>query len=323
MERSVWLLLAVSGALAANEALIILSLVSAVCRPPDRGVCFRQAWKMRVRRLLLPLLLIQLAAAAADLYAALGVGHTADNRTLKKAYRKMALQNHPDKQAARSDTQKKAATDDFVAASNAYEVLSNPDKRRLYDRHGEAGLEAGQQAAGQQAARQGGAAQQGGAAGSGAFRDPLEVFEAMFGARGGSGSAFGRGGGGGGGGGSGGGGGGSKVFMDSRGNLYRQAGGAAAAQEARAQQQQQQRRLHQQHQQEQHQRRQHQRQQQQAHHYQQQAAQAGAEQWARQAEFDAEARAHAEAQAARRASQAAGGADSRRTKVPRSKVLNL
>ena len=277
-----------------------------------------------MRRLLLPLLLIQLVAAAADLYAALGVGHTADNRALKKAYRKMALQNHPDKQAARSDVQKKAATDDFVAASNAYEVLSNPDKRKLYDRHGEASLEAGQQAAGQQAARQGGAA------GSRPFRDPLEVFEAMFGARGGSGSAFGRGGGGGGGGGgsgSGGGGGGSKVFMDSRGNVYRQAGGAAAAQEARAQQQQQQRRLHQQHQQEQHQRRQHQRQRQQAQHYQQQqaaqAAQAGAEQQARQAEFDAEARAHAEVQAARRASRATGAADSRRTKVPRSKVLNL
>ena len=98
---------------------------------------------MRVGPLLLPLLVIQLAAAN-DLYAALGVSRNADSRAIKKAYRKMALQNHPDKQASLSDEQKKAATADFVAASNAYEVLSDPEKRRLYDRHGEAGLEAGE-----------------------------------------------------------------------------------------------------------------------------------------------------------------------------------
>ena len=243
--------------------------------PP--ALAFRLSGEMRVSRLLLPLLLVQLAAAA-DLYATLGVGRSADGRALKKAYRKMALQNHPDKQASRSDAQKKAATADFVAASNAYEVLSNPDKRRLYDRHydrhGEAGLEARQQA------------RQAGAAGGGAFRAPLEVFEAMFGTRGGFGSVFGGSGRGGGGvrGGGGGGGGGSKMFMDARGDVHRQAGGGAAAQEARAQQQQQQRRRQQQQQQQQQQRR---RQQQQAHHYPQQAAQADAEQRTRQAEFDA------------------------------------
>jgi len=110
---------------------------------------------MRVGPLLLPLLVIQLAAAN-DLYAALGVSRNADSRAIKKAYRKMALQNHPDKQASLSDEQKKAATADFVAASNAYEVLSDPEKRRLYDRHGEAGLEAG-----------GATAHRSGAAGSG------------------------------------------------------------------------------------------------------------------------------------------------------------
>ena len=67
---------------------------------------------MRVGPLLLPLLVIQLAAAN-DLYAALGVSRNADSRAIKKAYRKMALQNHPDKQASLSDEQKKAATADF------------------------------------------------------------------------------------------------------------------------------------------------------------------------------------------------------------------
>ena len=51
---------------------------------------------MRVGRLLLPVLVIQLTAAN-DLYAALGVSRNSDSRALKKAYRKMALQNHPDK----------------------------------------------------------------------------------------------------------------------------------------------------------------------------------------------------------------------------------
>jgi len=280
---------------------------------------------MRVGPLLLPLLVIQLAAAN-DLYAALGVSRNADSRAIKKAYRKMALQNHPDKQASLSDEQKKAATADFVAASNAYEVLSDPEKRRLYDRHGEAGLEAG-----------GRPAHRSGAAGFGSGRQPRsEVFEAMFGTRRGSGGAFG------------GSGRGGTAFMGSRGNMYRQAGGAAAKHEEerarisllaylRAQQRrqeqlqeqqrqwrQQQARQYQQQQQQQQQARQyHHHQQQQARQYQQQAAQADAERQARQAVFDAEARAHAEAQAERRASKPKGGTGRRRAKLPRSQVLDL
>ena len=269
---------------------------------------------MRVGRLLVPLLAIQLAAAN-DLYAALGVSRNADSRAIKKAYRKMALQNHPDKQASLSDEQKKAATADFVAASNAYEVLSDPEKRRLYDRHGEAGLEAGERPA-----------HRSGAAGFGAGDPRSEVFEAMFGTRRGSGGAFG------------GSGRGGTAFMDSRANTYRQAGGAAAAHEEeraqtsllaylRAQQrrqeqlqeQQRQRRRQQQARQYQQQKQQ----QQQARQYQQQAAQADAERQARQAVFDAEARAHAEAQAARRASKPKGGTGRRRAKLPRSQVLDL
>ena len=262
---------------------------------------------MRVGPLfLLPLLMIQLAAAN-DLYAALGVSRNADSRAIKKAYRKMALQNHPDKQASLSDEQKKAATADFVAASNAYEVLSDPEKRRLYDRHGEAGLEAG-------AAHQ---------SGSGDPRS--EVFEAMFGTRRGSGGAFG------------GSGRGGTAFMGSRGNMYRQAGGAAAKHEEeraqtsllaylRAQQRRQEQLQEQQRQRRQKQQArqyQQQQQQQQARQYQQQAARADAERQARQAVFDAEARAHAEAQAARRASKPKGGTGRRRAKLPRSQVLDL
>ena len=270
---------------------------------------------MRVGPLLLPLLVIQLAAAN-DLYAALGVSRNADSRAIKKAYRKMALQNHPDKQASLSDEQKKAATSDFVAASNAYEVLSDPEKRRLYDRHGEAGLEAGERPA-----------HRSGAAGFGSGDPRSEVFEAMFGTRRGSGGAFG------------GSGRGGTAFMGSRGNMYRQAGGAAAAHEEeraqtsllaylRAQQrrqeqlQEQQRQRRRQQQARQYQQQQ-QQQQQQARQYQQQAAQADAERQARQAVFDAEARAHAEAQAARRASKPKGGTGRRRAKLPRSQVLDL
>ena len=269
---------------------------------------------MRVGPLLLPLLVIQLAAAN-DLYAALGVSRNADSRAIKKAYRKMALQNHPDKQASLSDEQKKAATADFVAASNAYEVLSDPEKRRLYDRHGEAGLEVGARPA-----------HRSGAAGFEGSRDPRpEVFEAMFGTRRGSGGAFG------------GSGRGGTAFMGSRGNMYRQAGGAAAKHEEeraqtsllaylRAQQRRQEQLQEQQRQRRQKQQArqyQQQQQQQQARQYQQQAAQADAERQARQAVFDAEARAHAEAQAARRASKPKGGTGRRRAKLPRSQVLDL
>ena len=268
---------------------------------------------MRVGGLLLPLLVIQLAAAN-DLYAALGVNRNADSRAIKKAYRKMALQNHPDKQASLSDEQKKAATADFVAASNAYEVLSDPEKRRLYDRHGEAGLEAGARPP-----------HRSGAAGFGSGDPRSEVFEAMFGTRRGSGGAFG------------GSGRGGTAFMGSRGNMYRQAGGAAAKHEEeraqtsllaylRAQQRRQEQLQEQQRQWRQQQARQYQQQQQQqqqARQYQQQAARADAERQARQAVFDAEARAHAEAQAARRASKPKGGTGRRRAKLPRSQVLDL
>ena len=64
-----------------------------------------------------------------DLYAILGVPESADAQTIKKAYRKLARQNHPD--ATGGDKKK---TERFKEIGDAYEVLSDPKKRREYDR---------------------------------------------------------------------------------------------------------------------------------------------------------------------------------------------
>ncbi|GAB1467574.1 molecular chaperone DnaJ [Candidatus Cloacimonadota bacterium] len=74
--------------------------------------------------------------AKRDYYEVLGVEKTADEATIKKAYRKMALQFHPDK-----NPDNKEAEDKFKEASEAYEILSDKDKRQLYDQYGHAGIE--------------------------------------------------------------------------------------------------------------------------------------------------------------------------------------
>ncbi|XP_068184279.1 dnaJ homolog subfamily B member 12a isoform X2 [Antennarius striatus] len=66
-----------------------------------------------------------------DYYQILGVEKTASEEDLKKAYRKLALKFHPDKNHA------PGATEAFKAIGNAYAVLSNTDKRRQYDQYGE------------------------------------------------------------------------------------------------------------------------------------------------------------------------------------------
>jgi molecular chaperone DnaJ len=70
-----------------------------------------------------------------DYYDILGVTRDADARTIKKAYRKIALANHPDQNP---DNQEAEGV--FRAASQAYSVLSDDEKRALYDQYGEAGL---------------------------------------------------------------------------------------------------------------------------------------------------------------------------------------
>lgn len=69
-----------------------------------------------------------------DYYEVLGVAKTADDRDIKKAYRKLAMEFHPDRNSS-PDAEEK-----FKEASEAYEVLSDPDKRRIYDRSGFDGL---------------------------------------------------------------------------------------------------------------------------------------------------------------------------------------
>jgi|SRR5690554_2123134 len=74
--------------------------------------------------------------AKRDYYEVLGVEKSADSADIKKAYRKLAMKYHPDK-----NKDDKAAEEKFKEASEAYEVLSDPEKRQIYDQHGHAGLE--------------------------------------------------------------------------------------------------------------------------------------------------------------------------------------
>jgi molecular chaperone DnaJ len=68
-----------------------------------------------------------------DFYEVLGVAKGSDQDSIKKAYRKLAMQYHPDKNPG-----DKAAEDRFKEAAGAYEVLSSPDKRAKYDQYGHA-----------------------------------------------------------------------------------------------------------------------------------------------------------------------------------------
>lgn len=76
--------------------------------------------------------------AERDFYDVLGVARTATADEIKKAYRKKALQYHPDRNPGDAE-----AEANFKEAAEAYEVLSNPDKRARYDRFGRAGLNGG------------------------------------------------------------------------------------------------------------------------------------------------------------------------------------
>ena len=70
-----------------------------------------------------------------DFYEVLDVSKNASKEDIKKAYRKQALKYHPDKNPGDRDAEEK-----FKEAAEAYEVLSNDDKRARYDRFGHAGL---------------------------------------------------------------------------------------------------------------------------------------------------------------------------------------
>jgi len=74
--------------------------------------------------------------AKRDFYEVLGVAKTASADEIKKAYRKLAMKHHPDR-----NPDDKSAEEKFKVANEAYEILSDEDKRAAYDRHGHAGVD--------------------------------------------------------------------------------------------------------------------------------------------------------------------------------------
>ena len=83
--------------------------------------------------------------AKRDYYEVLGVEKSADQEAIKKAYRKLAVKYHPDRNPG-----DKEAEDKFKEATEAYEVLSDEKKRPLYDQYGFAGVDGMDQGGGAQ-----------------------------------------------------------------------------------------------------------------------------------------------------------------------------
>ena len=73
-----------------------------------------------------------------DYYEVLGVGKNANPDDIKKAYRQAALKYHPDRNRDSADAETK-----FKSAAEAYEVLSNPEKKQRYDQFGHSGMNGG------------------------------------------------------------------------------------------------------------------------------------------------------------------------------------
>src|SRR5436305_899225 len=110
-------------------------------------------------------------ATKRDYYEALGIDRSASADDIKKAYRKMAVKYHPDKNPG-----DKQAEENFKEIGEAYEALADPQKRAAYDQYGHAAFD---RTRGFGGARGGG----------GGFHDPFEIFREVF-SGGASGSLF-------------------------------------------------------------------------------------------------------------------------------------
>ncbi|HEV2995035.1 MAG TPA: DnaJ domain-containing protein, partial [Chthoniobacterales bacterium] len=106
-----------------------------------------------------------MATKKRDYYEVLGVDRNAPEEEIKRAYRKLAVQFHPDKNPDDPHTEEK-----FKELGEAYDVLINADKRAAYDRFGHAAFA------------------QGGGGFRGGFHDPFDIFREVFG--GGTGGIF-------------------------------------------------------------------------------------------------------------------------------------
>ncbi len=103
--------------------------------------------------------------AKRDFYEILGLAKNASDEEIKKSYRKLAMKHHPDR-----NPDSKGAEDKFKEAKEAYEMLSDPQKREAYDRYGHAGVDPNMGGGG------------GGGAGSAGFADAFgDIFGDIFG----------------------------------------------------------------------------------------------------------------------------------------------
>src|SRR5215213_7649526 len=109
-----------------------------------------------------------MATTKRDYYEILSITRDASEEDIKRAYRKLAVQFHPDKNPDDAGAEEK-----FKELGEAYDVLMDPDKRAAYDRFGHAAF-----------------AQGGAGFGGGGFHDPFEIFREVFAGGGGFGGGI-------------------------------------------------------------------------------------------------------------------------------------